>query len=138
MPPSQARSMISSWERIEYASAPRAPARNRNTHAEARRSTAISVEQQETCHPCYDRVCLEVWMRIGGLLLAVGFVGVAWAEQGERAPAQKPGLPPPYYASRYGPSTTSHRFLAIEDAIAAALEQASDYRQARVGERVAD
>ena len=55
----------------------------------------------------------------------------------ERSDAQRPGLPPPYYSYAYGPQTTEHRALTVQDAIALALQTASSYRQAQFDERVA-
>jgi outer membrane protein len=55
----------------------------------------------------------------------------------ERADPQRPGLPPPYYSYAYGPETTEHRSLTVEQAIALALQTASSYRQAQFDERLA-
>jgi outer membrane protein TolC len=59
------------------------------------------------------------------------------APSDERSDPQRPGLPPPYYSYAYGPETTEHRSLTVEQAIALALQTASSYRQAQFDERVA-
>jgi outer membrane protein TolC len=55
----------------------------------------------------------------------------------ERADPQRPGLPPPYYSYGYGPETTEHRSLTVEEAIELSLRAASTYRQAQLDERSA-
>jgi outer membrane protein TolC len=56
---------------------------------------------------------------------------------GERSDPQQPGLPPPYYSYGYGPETTEHRTISVEEAIDLSLRAASTYRQAQLDERSA-
>jgi outer membrane protein TolC len=73
-----------------------------------------------------------------GLLAAATVVCPGTASAQERTP---PPSPPPlraFYDYPFGPATTSERALTVEEAIAAALVQASSYRQAQIEERIAD
>ncbi len=73
----------------------------------------------------------------GLLLSALGLAAQPAPPPDERADPQRPGLPPPYYSYAYGPETTEHRSLTVEQAIALALQTASSYRQAQFDERLA-
>jgi outer membrane protein TolC len=57
---------------------------------------------------------------------------------GERADPQRPGLPPPYYGYGFGPETTEHRTIAVEEAIALALAEASAFQEAQIDARIAE
>ena len=80
------------------------------------------------------------WLAVPTALTLLG--GAAAAEEPKAAPVersdpQRPGLPPPYYSYEYGPETTEHRTLAVEEAIDLSLRAASTYRQAQLDERSA-
>lgn len=77
------------------------------------------------------------------LTLALGLplplaTGAPQAPPAERSDPQRPGVPPPYYSYPFGPATTDHRALSVEEAIAAALAQASAYQQSRLDERISE
>ncbi len=83
-----------------------------------------------------EGVPMRVWLRTGWIAAVVASAA-SLAPAQERADPQRPDAPPPYYDYAFGPRTTEHRTLSIDDAITAALAQASAYRQAELDERAA-
>jgi outer membrane protein len=71
-------------------------------------------------------------------LLAAAIGACPGAASGQDS-APSPSPPPlrPFYDYPFGPPTTSERALSVEEAIAAALAQASSYSQAQIEERIA-